>query len=114
MEHSKTKAASSVISATVLGLIDRGGNVAANVRGATLGDFYGAVIGEFSPLPISEQGNILSESGSISTTLLKLSCNVESQGERARETTSITNPQDDMCRWSNISSMVSLSPRSEQ
>ena len=98
----------------VLGLVDRGGNVAANVRAANLGDFDGAVIGEFPPLPISEQGNILSESGSISTTLLKLSCNVESQGERARETTSITNPQDDMCRWSNISSMVSLSPGSEQ
>ena len=64
MEHSKTKAASSVISATVLGLVDRGGNVTADVRAANLGDLDGAVTGEFPFCLISKNGN-LSESGSI-------------------------------------------------
>ena len=84
MEHSKTKAASSVISATVLGLVDRGGNDAADVRAATLGDLDGAVIGEFPPRPISELGNLLSESGSIYTTLLKLSCNASRRTKESK------------------------------
>ena len=66
MEHSKTRAASSVISAMVLGLVDRGGN---DVGAANLEDLDGAVIGEFPFCLISKKGN-LSESGSITITLL--------------------------------------------